>query len=211
MNAAMIPKRVCNDCKVEFNQTPKQFAKCVGKCAPCRREREKNPRQPVQIADFRARIEARSVPVPESGCWLWLMARDPDGYGIYTVPAIGEQRAHRISYMAFVGPIPDGLQIRHKCDTPACVNPFHLCVGDHLANMDDMRRKNRAARGLSPSDKDECVNGHALNAENLVWRKGCKSCRRCENARSRKSYAATRSATARRASAIAALEGNGHG
>ncbi len=35
----------------------------------------------------------------------------------------------------------------HRCDTPACVNPAHLFIGDADANNKDAARKNRTAKG----------------------------------------------------------------
>jgi hypothetical protein len=86
-------------------------------------------------------IEVYSMPVPECGCWIWLGAANR--YGM-----VRGDRAHRVSWKTFRGPIPHGLHVLHKCDTPLCVNPDHLFLGTHLDNMKDKEEK---GRGNQPS------------------------------------------------------------
>lgn len=75
-------------------------------------------------------------------CWLWTAAKAL-GYG--KVHARGKQRcAHREAYEAANGAgSAGGLDVRHRCDTPACVNPAHLELGTHLDNMRDMIERGR--------------------------------------------------------------------
>lgn len=93
---------------------------------------------------IRALIEERSIPEPNTGCWLWMCATSSCGYG-----SIGYEKrrwvAHRLSWEGVNGPIAEGLLLCHKCDTPACVNPDHMFVGTMADNMRDMVKKRRFA------------------------------------------------------------------
>src|SRR5258708_7030756 len=84
------------------------------------------------------RIKDGSCPEPNSGCWLWMRCVDDGGYG-----KIGGELAHRISWTAFIGPIPDDLCVLHHCDTPCCVRPDHLFLGDRKINAEDRETKGR--------------------------------------------------------------------
>lgn len=80
----------------------------------------------------------------DSGCIEWTGAKFWDGYGQFSVNQF-PRRAHRISYCASYGEIPDGLVVLHKCDNPACVNPEHLSIGTVKDNVFDAKRKGRSA------------------------------------------------------------------
>ena len=56
---------------------------------------------------------------------------------------VSSQRTHRVSYMAFRGDIPEGMDVLHHCDTPRCVHPEHLFCGFQAANHRDMVEKGR--------------------------------------------------------------------
>jgi len=85
-------------------------------------------------------------PVPEAGCWLHDGAEVGNGYASCTARS-KSLRAHRWSYEKFVGPIPPGMMVRHKCDVPCCVNPHHLEIGTHNENMEDRQIRGRTAFG----------------------------------------------------------------
>lgn len=82
----------------------------------------------------------------ETGCWMW-QGRLCQGYGRMMINR-QYHRVHRLSYEAFRGPIPDGLVVRHTCDTPACIYPLHLKSGTTKQNIHDaIERKRFRPRG----------------------------------------------------------------
>ena len=72
--------------------------------------------------------------------------------------------AHRVSYELERGPIPEGHDVMHACDTPLCVNPHHLSVGTRVDNMQDAARKGRTWKGGMPGVR----NGRAKITEDDV-------------------------------------------
>ena len=82
------------------------------------------------------------------GCWIWdLKGRTKDGYAFGTWPPKKRRTAHRISYEAHIGPIPEGMMVLHKCDVRDCVNPEHLFLGTQIDNVHDMMDKGRFSNG----------------------------------------------------------------
>lgn len=95
------------------------------------------------------RFELRVEPVPIAGCWIWTGVLDGHDYGKMWFRG-GIEKAHRIAWQLFNGRIPDGAWVLHRCDTPACVNPSHLFLGDRVANMRDMAKKGRQVFQANP-------------------------------------------------------------
>lgn len=80
------------------------------------------------------------------GCWLWNAYTNKRGYGIF-YPGGKRVRAHRFSYELWVGKIPEGLNVLHKCDVRNCVRPSHLFLGTNADNSADMVAKGRQVKG----------------------------------------------------------------
>ncbi len=88
------------------------------------------------------RFDEQYIPEPNSGCWLWIGTCGAYRYGAIRVSG-KTIRAHRFSYERFVGPVPNGLFVLHRCDVSCCVNPTHLFLGTQLDNMRDAQQKGR--------------------------------------------------------------------
>lgn len=109
----------------------------------------------------------------DNGCWDWMAARLPQGYGLFKVG--GKMvRAHRMAWQLFHGPIPEGLTLDHLCGRPCCVCPAHL---EPVTMKENLRRGNgipaRNAR------KTHCKYGHEFSAENTIIKAGHRQCRLC--------------------------------
>jgi transcriptional regulator len=91
------------------------------------------------------RLQRRLKENQSSRCWEF-QGSCIDGYG--QIKLNGKMyRAHRLAYSLFVGEIPDGLVVCHKCDNPPCCNPNHLFLGSRIENIADRVKKGRCAKG----------------------------------------------------------------
>lgn len=124
-----------------------------------------------------------------AGCWIWQASRSGGGprsvsmsdggypYGQFWLKQFGRPiGAHRAAWILFRGPIPDGLQVDHKCENTLCVNPEHL---ELVTNEVNARRSTRGR-------VTECKHGHPYDKANTGWkhdpvrglRRYCRACAR---------------------------------
>ncbi|MFC6017772.1 HNH endonuclease signature motif containing protein [Plantactinospora solaniradicis] len=120
-----------------------------------------------------------------TGCWMWTASVDNHGYGQINV-AGAPVKAHRVSWMLFVGPIPDGLTLDHLCRVVRCVSPDHL---DPVTRSENTSRQ-IAAIGHPNALKTECTNGHGFSETNTRYAsrgrgRVCRICRAEANKRYR--------------------------
>lgn len=101
-----------------------------------------------------------------TGCWNWTRTIQPNGYGRISIDG-RLVYVHRAAYEAFVGPIPDGLDIDHLCRNRRCCNPEHLEAVTRRTNL---------------------LRGDTITAAHVAGRNcghhGCRSCRRFQAAAS---------------------------
>lgn len=110
----------------------------------------------------------------DDGCWWWTGCvtggnSAGDGYGSFHFAnrQPRSQRAHRVAYELFVGPIPEGLQLDHLCRNKLCVNPAHL----EPVTAAENKRRDYESRGV-------CRNGlHLKTPENTYVPLGADNAR----------------------------------
>lgn len=69
----------------------------------------------------------------DGDCLVWTGMRAPGGYGALRVDG-RMVLAHRYAWARTNGPIPDGMQVDHKCWNKACANAEHLRLASPSEN-----------------------------------------------------------------------------
>jgi hypothetical protein len=94
-------------------------------------------------------------------CWMWQASGGPRSqyghqYGQFNLHGV-PRLAHRVAWELTYGPIPKGLCVCHRCDTPGCVRPDHLFLGTALDNARDRIKKGRPLRNPSVKLTEDAV------------------------------------------------------
>jgi HNH endonuclease len=90
---------------------------------------------------FTAKIEVGPIPPAvlalDSPCAVWTGARNRSGYGVVKIRAYRPSNllAHLVSFQLYVGDVPAGCQVHHRCHVRACVNPEHLEAKETAAHV----------------------------------------------------------------------------
>lgn len=91
------------------------------------------------------RFDEKTEPLLWSGCHIWTAGLVPDGYGRFRLGGRNVP-AHRYAWERANGPIPEGMELDHRCHTPSCVNPDHLrpaTVSENRAHLNGARRNRK--------------------------------------------------------------------
>lgn len=119
----------------------------------------------------------RGEPVPR------LLTHCPDERGYPRVRMAGKTpRVHQLVAAAFLGPRPDGQEVRHLDGDETNPRLSNLAYGTPSQNNRD-----RVTHGTHPSAaKTECPYGHPYDAANTyIQSKGSRGCRTCRTAYNR--------------------------
>jgi hypothetical protein len=140
-----------------------------------------NPADSRKLQDY---IEKRSAMDPNSGCWLWLLSDGSHGYPQGAMYAVTGQRAslaHRLSYLAFKGEVPDGYEVDHVCRNKCCVNPDHLEATTKHANRARQAGKKASAHHTVGDGCTTCGATYRVVGAAIV----CPECKKLTQARHR--------------------------
>ena len=125
---------------------------------------------PQQLKNF----EAKYIPVPFSGCWLWTAALNNDGYARFFPYA----RGYKAAFEHWKGSVPEGKEIDHICGVRCCVNPAHLQAITHKENIA------KSGAWEFNRKKTHCPKGHPYSGDNLYMYGTNRQCLICRRARS---------------------------
>lgn len=124
----------------------------------------------------RGRVNSRPRPTTRGGILTW----SPDNYGYPRVTLVqgGKQRKVRVHLLvmaAFVGPTPEGMEVRHLDGDSSNPRLDNLAFGTHAENMADMVRHGRSTR------RTTCQQGHPRVEGNLSapGKNGGRHCLTC--------------------------------
>lgn len=88
------------------------------------------------------RFQRQTTRLP-GGCWV--LRNQTSGYARFKLAGYWVN-AHRFAYRAFVGPVPDGLDVDHVCTNAACVRPSHL---EPVTKQENQQRRAAVAAMVS--------------------------------------------------------------
>lgn len=90
----------------------------------------------MSVTRVQQRLLMNATKNTHNDCWQWTGQIANSGYGRLKVKdnhgELCMRSAQHVSYEAFIGPLPDGLLVRQRCNNRLCINPAHLELFDPL-------------------------------------------------------------------------------
>lgn len=117
------------------------------KCNICNEELKEKGISKKGLCSDECEIKS-AIYIDDNNCWNWTRDTHKTGYG-YISEGKKKHLAHRRSYEIYVGKIPEGKIVRHKCNNAKCINPIHLEIGDQWDNIHDGIRAGNIKRKLN--------------------------------------------------------------
>lgn len=111
---------------------------------------------------------------PEGDCLIWTASVDRGGYGQFRDENSRMVKAHRWAYERERGPVPEGLQLDHKCRMPSCVRVSHL---EPVTARENLLRAPGTWGGRN-ARKTHCPQGHELPPFEPGSVRNCWPCKR---------------------------------
>lgn len=117
-----------------------------------------------------------------------ILRASPDGFGYPLVGfyrggrRVAARRVHSLVAQVFIGPMPEGHEVRHLDGDPSNCRVANLSYGTRLMNMADQRWHGTNAN----TRKTHCPHGHPYDEANTyVNAKGHRQCRKCRRRQQR--------------------------
>lgn len=110
---------------------------------------------------------------PLFGCELVMSRLDREGYAFH-----GKTRAHIKAWVDANGPVPEGMEIEHRCKRRNCRAVHHLMLVTRGDNEKLKRWRHRVK-------EKQCPRGHDMAINAVVTPEGGRVCRQCNREASR--------------------------
>lgn len=110
-----------------------------------------------------------------TGCWLWKLRLDKDGYGQVS-DECKTRHSHKVAYEIFRGSIPEGMVCSHLCDSKypidnkdyrRCCNPDHIEITSPSQNSKRMKDLGRVVTSSGAFKKGDTA-GEKNNTTKLT-------------------------------------------
>jgi len=119
----------------------------------------------------------KRIEIDSNQCWNWTSYLMKNGYGVIGIKINrikSSWLAHRISYLCFIGDIPEGYTLDHLCRNRGCVNPKHL----EPTTLQENHKRGENPQTIN-SRKTHCIRGHSLENAYIEKQNGKRHCNVC--------------------------------